>query len=154
MPKPPATRSPIGARPPGAQRQAAYHRLTRRAHEAETAEDYAEAIADLIDEQGEARVVDLARRLGVTHVTVIRTLTRLQKSGLVTSRPYRSVFLTDAGRRTAARSRRRHRIVYEFLRAIGVGEDAARADAEGIEHHVGPATLRAFERFTAARPPR
>lgn len=154
MPRPSANRRPTGARPPGshsAARQADYHRLTRRAHEAETAEDYAEAIADLIDEQGEARVVDLARLLGVTHVTVIRTLTRLQKSGLVTSRPYRSVFLTEAGRRTAARARRRHRIVYEFLRAIGVGEDAARADAEGIEHHVGPATLRVFERFTTSR---
>lgn len=131
--------------------EATHHRLTRRAHEHETAEDYAEAIADLIDQQGEARVVDLARRLGVTHVTVIRTLTRLQKSGFVTSRPYRSIFLTDTGRRTAERARRRHRVVYEFLRALGVPEAAARADAEGLEHHVGPETLRAFRAFIARR---
>lgn len=131
--------------------EATHHRLTRRAHEHETAEDYAEAIAELIDQQGEARVVDLARRLGVTHVTVIRTLTRLQKSGLVTSRPYRSIFLTDPGRRTAERARRRHRVVYEFLRALGVPEAAARTDAEGLEHHAGPETLRAFRAFLARR---
>ncbi len=131
--------------------QARPHRATRRAHESETAEDYAEAIADLIDTEGEARVVDLARRLGVTHVTVIRTIGRLQRAGVVTSKPYRSIFLTDSGRRVADRARRRHRIVYEFLRALGVGDDEARTDAEGIEHHVGPGTLKAFERFLSAR---
>jgi DtxR family transcriptional regulator, manganese transport regulator len=35
----------------------------------------------------------------------------------------------------------------EFLRALGVSESVARADAEGIEHHVSAATLAAFERF-------
>ena len=43
-----------------------------------------EAIADLIAETGEARVVDLAKRLGVTHVTVNHTIVRLQKAGFVT----------------------------------------------------------------------
>lgn len=128
-------------------RDARPHRATRKAHESETAEDYAEAIADLIGSEGEARVTDLARRLGVTHVTVIRTIGRLQRAGLVTSKPYRSIFLTGTGRRVAERARRRHRIVYEFLRAIGVGEAAALVDAEGIEHHVGSQTLRVFERF-------
>lgn len=127
------------------------HQATRKAHEAETAEDYAEAIADLIEGDGEARVTDLARRLGVTHVTVIRTVDRLRRAGLVTTRPYRSIFLTEEGRRVAARAHRRHEIVYNFLRAIGVGDSAARIDAEGIEHHVGPETLRIFERFLGGR---
>lgn len=132
---------------PPVEQQAIHHRATRRAHETETAEDYAEAIADLISREGEARVVDLARRLGVTHVTVIRTVERLRRAGLLTTKPYRSIFLTDSGRRVATRARRRHEIVYEFLRALGVRDAAARADAEGIEHHVGPETLRVFERF-------
>ena len=54
-------------------------------------------IADLIAGTGEARVIDLARRLGVTHVTVARTIKRLQREGLVTSRPYRSIFSPSAG---------------------------------------------------------
>ena len=57
-------------------------RRSRRDRAAETAQDYVEAIADLSASLGEARVVDLARRLGVTHVTVNRTLARLQKIGL------------------------------------------------------------------------
>lgn len=122
---------------------------TRRAHASELAEDYAEIIAELIDTTGEARVVDIAKRVGVSHVTVIRTLARMQKSGLVTTRPYRSVFLTDEGRRVASDSKKRHEVVLEFLLALGVPAAAARADAEGIEHHVSPQTLAAFARFTS-----
>jgi DNA-binding MarR family transcriptional regulator len=78
---------------------------TRREHASELAEDYVEAIADLVAEKGEARVVDLAARLGVTHVTVNRAIMRLQKSGFVTSQPYRAIFLTDEGHRLALRAR-------------------------------------------------
>lgn len=131
--------------------QATVHERTRRAHSIETAEDYVELIAELIDSEGEARVVDLAVRLGVSHVTVGRTISRLQRDGWVTSKPYRSIFLTDAGRRLAAQSRKRHELVLAFLRAIGVPERAANVDAEGIEHHVGPETLAAFERFMNER---
>jgi len=56
-------------------------RRSRRDRATEIAQDYVEAIADLSALLGEARVVDLARRLGVTHVTVNRTLARLKKSG-------------------------------------------------------------------------
>ena len=38
----------------------------------------------------------------------------------------------------------------EFLRKLGVDEATAQADAEGIEHHVSPATLRAMRRFRGA----
>ena len=70
--------------------------LSRRDRASETAQDYVEAIADLTAAVGEARVVDLARRLGVTHVTVNRTLARLQKIGFVNTKPYRAIFLTEA----------------------------------------------------------
>src|SRR6266851_9279593 len=83
-------------------RQAEYLSQTRREHANEIAEDYVEAIADLVAETGEARIVDLAKRLGVTHVTVNHTIVRLQKAGLVTSQPYRAIFLTDRGRNLAA----------------------------------------------------
>src|SRR6476661_8744685 len=90
---------------------------TRQEHAQETAQDYAEMIAELIDTTGEARVIDLARRLGVTHVTVGRTLQRLRHEGVV-----------------------------DFLQAIGVPAAVAQSDAEGIEHHVSRETLEAFEK--------
>ncbi|WP_255558865.1 manganese-binding transcriptional regulator MntR [Horticoccus luteus] len=119
---------------------------TRREHASEIAEDYVEAIADLTVAQGEARVVDLARRLGVTHVTVNRTLARLQRDGFVTALPYRAIFLTASGLRLAAAVQQRHTTVVAFLRSLGIAEKRAELDAEGIEHHVSPETLAAFER--------
>jgi DtxR family transcriptional regulator, manganese transport regulator len=134
---------------------AANQRRTRRQHAQERAQDYVEAIADLIAAHGEARATDLARSLGVTHVTVIRTVQRLQRNGLVTSMPYRSIFLTEPGRKLASKARTRHRTVVAFLEALGISSGVARADAEGIEHHVSSETLAAFERFLAdkTKPP-
>jgi DtxR family manganese transport transcriptional regulator len=134
-----------------AEMQASALRRTRHEHAMETAEDYVEAIADLGALHGEARAVDLARRLGVSHVTVIRTVARLQREGYLSTKPYRAIFLTDKGSLLAEESRRRHEIVEAFLRALGVPEGIAQTDAEGIEHHVSPETLAAFRRFTAAQ---
>lgn len=113
----------------------------------EIAEDYVEAIADLITLTGEARVVDLARTLGVTHVTVSRTITRLQRQGFVRSEPYRSIFLTESGAALARDCKSRHETVTAFLRALGVRRETAERDAEGIEHHVSDETLAAFLKF-------
>jgi len=119
---------------------------TRQEHSQETAQDYAEMIAELIETTGEARAIDLARRLGVTHVTVGRTLQRLRRDGLVSFLPYRSIFLTAAGRRLAEEARHRHEVVVEFLQSLGVPAAVAQSDAEGIEHHVSRETLEAFEK--------
>jgi len=137
--------------PAGPDRRAANFRQTRRARKTEVAEDYVELIADLIDSGGEARAVDIARGLGVSHPTVIKTIGRLQRDGLVVTKPYRAVFLTEEGRRLAEWSRQRHEVVVRFLLAIGVSEEVSHADAEGIEHHVSAETLTAFERLIAER---
>ncbi|MFT6773611.1 MAG: DtxR family manganese transport transcriptional regulator [Paracoccaceae bacterium] len=110
-------------------------------------EDYTEMIDDLLREQGEARITDIARRIGVTHPTAAKAVARLKREGLAVSRPYRGVFLTEAGAAMAERVRARHRIVVDLLMAVGVPEGAAELDAEGIEHHVSGATLAAFEAF-------
>jgi DtxR family manganese transport transcriptional regulator len=145
------TRRGASAGPLSDKETAAYQRRTRQQHAQERAQDYVEAIADLISLNGEARATDLARSLGVTHVTVIRTVQRLRRNGLVTSLPYRSIFLTEAGRKLASKAKTRHRTVVAFLEALGISSPVARADAEGIEHHVSPETLAAFERFLAER---
>ena len=110
-------------------------------------EDYVEMIGDLIEESGEARVIDIAQRMGVTHPTATKTVARLKREGRVISRPYRGVFLTDDGLALADRVRARHRTVVGFLIAIGVPEGSAELDAEGMEHHVSEITLAAFEAF-------
>jgi DtxR family manganese transport transcriptional regulator len=132
-------------------RRAAAFIQVRRAHETEMAEDYVELIADLIAADGEARQVDIANCMGVSQPTVVKIVQRLQRDGLVSIKPYRSIFLTNAGRDMADRSRRRHRIVLDFLKAIGVSDATAELDAEGVEHHVSEETLQIFKRFTAER---
>ncbi|HEU6447112.1 MAG TPA: manganese-binding transcriptional regulator MntR [Verrucomicrobiae bacterium] len=138
----PAVRSSI--RP--SSQQAESLRRSRSDRALEIAQDYVEAIADLTASVGEARTTDLARRLGVTHVTVNRTLARLRQAGYVNTKPYRAIFLTDLGRKLAAECKLRHETVVAFLRSLGVSEKAAEMDAEGIEHHVSPETLAAFKR--------
>jgi DtxR family manganese transport transcriptional regulator len=128
-------------------KQAQWFERVREAHQTETAEDYVELIADLIEAQGEARVVDLAQRFGVSHSTVNKVIIRLKKEGLVSSQPYRAVFLTDKGKKLAHACKERHIIVFEFLKSLGISEKTAEMDAEGVEHHVSAETLKAFQKF-------
>lgn len=125
----------------------------RASHGTEVQEDYVELIADLLAEQGEARAIDLAKRLGVTAATVANTLGRLKRDDLVEMKPYRSIFLTERGAAMAARSRERHDLVVRFLLALGVSPETAESDAEGLEHHLSPETLTAMADFAAAREP-
>ncbi len=141
--RPPAPSAPAGQ---GAGDAARFSR-TRQDHAGEIAEDYVELIAQLIRETGQARTVDLARGLGVSHVTVTKTIARLQREGLVRTQPYRSIFLTEAGEALARETEQRHELLLRFLRKLGVESPHAEIDAEGMEHHVSPATLRAIRGF-------
>src|SRR5271165_5991713 len=90
--------------------QARRFEKTRSAQSGALLEDYVELIADLLATGGEARPTDIARRLGVSHATDIKTIARMKREGLATARPYRGVFLTKSGDALAARMRTRHRV--------------------------------------------
>lgn len=122
------------------------YQRTRQDHSRETAEDYVELVAELIEKNGEARAVDLADILGVSPVTVGKTLQRLDREGYVITRRYRSIFLTDKGKELARESMNRHELVLAFLLKIGVPTEIAEIDVEGIEHHVSEETLAAMRR--------
>jgi DtxR family transcriptional regulator, manganese transport regulator len=123
----------------------------RSARSASMLEDYTELIADLIAANGEARTTDIARCMGVAHPTASKTIARLKREGLAQAKPYRGIFLTEAGAAMAKSARERHRLVVDLLVAVGAPRDAAEADAEGIEHYVSATTLSAFESFLRAR---
>lgn len=132
---------------PDANEQAQRFIRVREAHKYEAIEDYVELIDDLISASGEARLVDVATRMGISQPTASKTLARLQRDGYITSEPYRSIFLTEKGKKLADESRERHDVVYRFLLAIGVGKETAKRDSEGIEHHVSEETLEVFRRL-------
>jgi DtxR family manganese transport transcriptional regulator len=132
--------------------QAEAFERVRQAHQMEATEDYVELIDDLIKSTGEARLVDVAERLGISQPTAGKTVARLQREGFVTSEPYRAIFLTTEGQALAERSRLRHDIVHRFLLALGVSQATAQLDSEGMEHHVSDETLKVFEQFIERNP--
>ena len=119
----------------------------RDAHKTENTEDYLEIIADLLNTNGEARIVDIANKLGIAQATANKTIQRLQNQGFVKKEPYRSIFLTLKGQQVASISKKRHIIVLTFLKKLGLDAKTAEADAEGIEHHVSDKTLKKMDQF-------
>lgn len=118
---------------------------TREHHLSETAEDYVEIIYDLISDKGDARTCDIAKQLGVTHVTVIHALERLKKKGFIHSQSHQPITLTEEGEKLAKFSKKRHLLLLEYLITLGVPENIAAIDAEGMEHHISPSTMKAFQ---------
>ena len=119
----------------------------RDAHKTENTEDYLEIIADLLNSKGEARIVDIANKLGIAQATANKTIQRLQNQGYVKKEPYRSLFLTLRGQELASISKKKHIIVLTFLKKLGIDNKTAEADAEGIEHHVSQKTLKKMDLF-------
>lgn len=112
-------------------------------------EDYLERILELINTKGYARVVDIARSLGISQASVTNMVQRLDAEGLLKYEKYRGLALTNAGELLARNITRRHQLLTDFLSLLGLPEDVVYADVEGMEHHISPPTLRAIEALTA-----
>ena len=123
----------------------------RNAHKTENTEDYLELISELPTIKGEARIVDIANRLGIAQATANKTIQRLQHQGFIKREPYRSIFLSVKGQKIASHSKKRHNTVFKFLLNLGLDEKTASADAEGIEHHVSDKTLKKMNKFNAKK---
>ncbi len=110
-------------------------------------EDYLEVIYELIQYKGYATTIDISEYLNVSSPSVTYMMQRLNDSGHLNYEKYRGIQLTDKGILVAKNIRERHGLLAEFLKIIGVDEDTANKDAEGIEHHLQPQTLEKLERF-------
>lgn len=127
------------------------HARTRKDHKTETAEDYCEAVADIRQEKSICRVGDLAAYFAVSHVTVSKIISRLKNEGFLQGKPYAPIELTEKGSSLAQESKRRHKVVLDFLLALGISPSTAEIDAEGMEHHVSEETLQAFAEFSKSQ---
>jgi Mn-dependent DtxR family transcriptional regulator len=112
-------------------------------------EDYLERILELINTKGYARVVDIATSLGISQASVTNMVQRLDGEGLLKYEKYRGMVLTTAGETLARNIARRHQLLTDFLKLLGVDERVIEHDVEGMEHHISPSTLRAIEALTA-----
>ena len=120
---------------------------TRADHAIEILEDYTEAIAKISKDNGKCRVMDLARYFGVSHVSVIQVLQRLQANHFIENGTHKPIYLTEKGRTLARECAARHEIVLQFLLKLGVSENTALLDSEGLEHHISSETLECMKKF-------
>jgi Mn-dependent DtxR family transcriptional regulator len=111
-------------------------------------EDYLERILDLINTKGYARVVDIASGLNISQASVTNMVQRLDAEGLLKYEKYRGLILTTAGEALALNITRRHQLLTDFLKLLGIEDHVIYHDVEGMEHHISPDTLRAIEALT------
>ncbi len=111
-------------------------------------EDYLERILDLINSKGYARVVDIATSLRISQASVTNMVQRLDAEGLLKYEKYRGLALTTAGETLARNITRRHQLLTDFLKLLGLDDQVIYHDVEGMEHHISPSTLRAIEVLT------
>jgi Mn-dependent DtxR family transcriptional regulator len=112
-------------------------------------EDYLEQILDLINTKGYARVADIAQGLKISQASVTNMVQRLDSEGLLKYEKYRGLVLTTAGETLARNIMRRHQLLSDFLRMLGIEEEVVYHDVEGMEHHISPQTLNAIETLMA-----
>lgn len=126
------------------------HKVKEKAiHEQQTdrMEDYLEVIYELIKKKGYATQTDISESLNVSLPGVSKMLQRLDESKYLKYEKYRRINLTEEGIEVAENIHEKHGLLSEFFKMIGVDEDIANIDAEGIEHHIHPQTLRKLREF-------
>ncbi len=99
-------------------------------------EDHIEIIYSLIEQKGYARVSDIAEALSVLPSSVTKMVQKLDKDGYLIYERYRGLVLTPQGQKLGKRLVKRHDLLEQFLRLIGVDEERIYGDVEGIEHHL------------------
>ncbi len=110
-------------------------------------EDYLEVISELVELKGYANTIDISRYLNVSAPSVTKMLQRLDENGYLEYEKYRGINLTAKGNAVADTIRQKHGILLEFFKMLGINHEIANQDAEGIEHHLNPQTIRQLRKF-------
>ncbi|MFN2434706.1 MAG: transcriptional regulator MntR [Nitrososphaeraceae archaeon] len=119
----------------------------KKQDQTERMEDYLEVIYELVQQKGYATTVDISSYLNVSSPSVTKMMQKLDETGYLNYEKYRGIKLTNEGIRIARNIRNRHGLLAEFFMIIGVDEETANNDAEGIEHHLHPETMKKLEEF-------
>ena len=95
-------------------------------------EDYLEVLHELELVEGRAKPARIAESLAVARPSVTKMLQRLDEEGLVEYKRYHGAVLTREGRLAAESLRERHSLLVRFLIVLGVDQETAHIDNEGI----------------------
>ena len=120
---------------------------SERARSSTRMEDYLEIISELVELKGYATTLDISRHMNVSAPSVTKMLQRLDEGGYLEYEKYHGINLTKKGAEVAEGIRQKHGILLEFFEILGIGYDTANQDAEGIEHHLNPKTIKQLRKF-------
>ena len=117
----------------------------------ESVEDYLEAILVLKEKNGMVRSIDVVHHMNYSKPSVSRAMSRLRENGYITMDQEGWLGLTDAGREIAERIYERHRLLTEWLTALGVDPEVAREDACRMEHDMSAETFACLKRHASQK---
>lgn len=104
-------------------------------------EDYLETIWNLQHKKGYVKAKDIAERLEVSRPSVSGMIKKLSENSYILYEKYGGIVFTEKGKKLAQEIKRRHSLLVEFLKIIGVSEENAQTDACKLEHDVSPETI-------------
>ena len=110
-------------------------------------EDYLEAIWNLQNKKGYVKAKDIAERLEVSRPSVSEMIKKLSENSYILYERYGGIVLTAKGKKLAQEIKKRHTLLVEFLKIVGVDEQNAQQDACKLEHDVSPETITCLLEF-------
>ena len=109
-------------------------------------EDFLEALL-MLEESGEPlETTKVAKMLGISKPAVHQMGHELIDRGYINRIDYGDMSLTPKGREIALATLHRHRVLKEYLIALGVSEETAEDDGCEIEHVISEETFAAIEK--------
>ena len=110
-------------------------------------EEYLEAVYEVVQKKGYAKVTDVAHLLNVGLSAVTEMFQKLSNDGYINYEKYSGVTLTKKGEKIAVNLTKKHKVLKEFFVILGLNEKIADDDACNIEHIVTPETMRLLTKF-------
>ena len=110
-------------------------------------EDYLEMIYRLSISSGFTRIHELSQALNVQPPSATKMVQRLSQLHLLKYQKYGVLILEDEGKMLGRELLRRHVIIEDFIRIIGVDNSKILEEAEKIEHTLSKETTKRFEDF-------
>ena len=110
-----------------------------------SAEDYLETILVLHDRKGMVRSIDIANELGFSKPSVSVAMKNLRENQCITVSPEGYISLLPKGQEIAERIYERHRLLSDWLTALGVPPEIAAEDACRMEHVISPESFAAIK---------
>ena len=112
----------------------------------ESAENYLETILVLHQRKGSVRSIDIANELEFSKPSVSVAMKNLRLNGYIEVDDAGFIHLLPAGQTIAEAVLEKHRMMTEFLVALGVREEVAAEDACRIEHVLSDESFEAIKR--------